>query len=247
MKLFNYLLIHLEKPYQDKQKGFWIDTDWEPEAHVTTVGTVYSTPAHVLQGDNGAIIGGDGNGNPIYLSDIEPELQKGDTVYLRKRGVREAIKKQKYIDIDGKRCYMLTYNWVIAARRGDKFWPIGGYTLIEPDMETWEEITRYFLVPDDKVKWDATGKPRMKKVPVLMKTEPEAKQLRGYVRHVGTPLKGQEVSVAPGDHVIFERGTDIQTEIEGTRYYYIQSKFIHGKLEKACEGDDFVFEDRQKV
>ncbi len=77
----------------------------------------------------------------------------------------------------------------------------GGWVLVNPDVESWDEIKT------------ATGLRR--------KPKPEAKALLGYISHVraGIDLKA-------GDHIVYVRNADYVVQIEGRMYYVMREEDI---------------------
>jgi len=83
----------------------------------------------------------------------------------------------------------------------------GGWVLVEPDMETWEEIT------------SPAG--------VIMKLQPEAKTLRGFVRHI------EDGDLKPGDHILYITDANVTTTVEGQSYFLMMNEEILAKIKKS--------------
>jgi len=83
--------------------------------------------------------------------------------------------------------------------------PQGGWAMVIPDMETWEEITT------------PSG--------ILRKPSPSAKYLRGIVAHVSP-----RSDIKPGSKVIYVRHADYVMTIEGRQYYVMQEDDILAKF-----------------
>jgi co-chaperonin GroES (HSP10) len=77
----------------------------------------------------------------------------------------------------------------------------GGWVLVEPDMETWEEITT------------PSG--------IIMKPNPEVKDLRAKVAHIAF-----RHDVRRGDRIIFMKHADAIMNVEGTPYYCMHDSDI---------------------
>lgn len=107
---------------------------------------------------------------------------------------------------------------------------IGSWVFIEPDKETWESIS----IPVAEVEHglpvlDLNGKPKFKPQDewILKKPMPENKYLFGWVRHVGTPLRGDFLEIAPGLHVMYRPFTNTAIEVEGVEYHrMLQSNVV---------------------
>ena len=112
--------------------------------------------------------------------------------------------------------------------------PIGSWCLIEPEYESWESILRPTPVigDDGKPLLKENGKPVLKPKDqwLQIKVAPEAKFLRGYVRAVGKPLKGETCEIAAGDHILYRRDADWMVKIEGEIYYCIRQRHIEAKI-----------------
>ncbi len=117
---------------------------------------------------------------------------------------------------------------IICAVRDEKIIMIGGYTLIEPDVELWEDI----LIPTYTGLTDKEGNPikRPKEFWIQTKLMPEAKYLKGFVRHIGSPLNGDVRECNPGDHIIYKKNADWTNLIEGVEYFVVRQRHIEGRL-----------------
>ena len=110
--------------------------------------------------------------------------------------------------------------------------PVGGWVMVKPDMETWEEI----LVPvpatgaDGKVLKDKNGDKIMKPKDkwIQTKVQPQAKYLLGFVKFVGPPLSRDKCEIKAGDHVYYQRDADWRVRIEGQIFYCMQQRHIMG-------------------
>jgi len=98
--------------------------------------------------------------------------------------------------------------------------PIGGYVLVEPsyDGEVQDIGMGY-----DKAKVSASG--------LVIDLVSEPKQQEGIVRYVGTPLKGDEEIVKPGDKILYEKNADWLMKIEGKEYFVIRQRDLLAVIE----------------
>jgi hypothetical protein len=216
-------------------KGIVLDTSWDPKIHVRTYGEVVSVPPHLSH----VFISQKHRGLPSYesfspfeykyISDISPDIQVGDRIYFH---FNTLVDKNliKYQFENGKKVYYfkVRYDQVICAVRDGQIIPTSSYTLIEPDMETWEDIqipTYSNLVGPD-------GKKKLKPKDqwLVTKAAPESKYLLGYVRHIGNPLKGTTCDLVTGDRIIYRRQANWTNKIEGKDYFAILQKHIIGKF-----------------
>jgi hypothetical protein len=229
---------------------------YEPERHTRCYGEVMSVPFYC---DRIPVIN-DVLGGPAYydmpqyqfksMADIPLEVEVGDKVYFHynvllpddnSKGLWNTnwIKSKLETDADGnkKRFYYFKANMtqIIAVVRDGKVIPIGSHVLVEPDLETWEEILLPIaeaLMVDGKPvpvrNADGTVKMKPKSEWIQKKVEPEEKYLRGWVRHIGTPLNGDKCSLKAGDYVYFQKHANTKIEVEGKVYYRMLQRRIFG-------------------
>jgi hypothetical protein len=176
------------------------------------------------------------------MHDIVAEVLPGDTIYFHYNTLmrKDNFVADNLIDADGNEfdLWKVRYDQIICAvrprakkKQGKQFVMIGGWCLVEPDMETWDDILRptYYQDITDPV----TGKPmvRPKNEWLQIKKAPEQEYLRGYLKHVGTPLKGKETQLKSGDYIVYTPDADFEVEIEGRTYFAIRQNHIEGVIE----------------
>lgn len=105
-----------------------------------------------------------------------------------------------------KEMYKIQVDEIICSVRDGKIITQGEWCLVEADMETWQEIRT------------ERG--------IYKKPAPEAKQLRGIMRH----FKERE-GLEEGDTIVFVHGSDWNMKVEGKTYYAIQNSDIICKLQ----------------
>ena len=241
-------------------KKLLIDASYHPEKHVCNNGELLSVPNKLSQKVPFAM---NAVGPPIYfqmcpdeviwLDAVQITLKPGDKVYfhhniimwaMRGEGMLKEEKKQ-----DGTKEYFLKirYDLIFCAVRYGKIFPNATWTLVEPDMEDWNDI--FHPVPEI----DEHGNQKMElkkhwndelklfidmKVPVFKpkeqwiqtKTAPEAKYLKGFIRHIGEPLHGEILDLEVGDHIVYRRHADFEVEIEGKKYFLIKQRHIEAVI-----------------
>lgn len=168
-----------------------------------------------------------------FVSDIEPEVEIGDRVYFKPRTLNNranfivALKNGK--GQPDKYIYKCPYENIFCAVRDKKIIMIGSWVLVEPIVEDWDDILikTYYDIKDS----DGNKIERPKKEWIQKKVMPEVDKLRGYVRHIGKPLKGDDCDVEVNDLVVFRRqaGTHYQ-KIGGVNYLVIKQNQILAKL-----------------
>ena len=146
-----------------------------------------------------------------------------------------AVVSNSFIDVQGvhpNRVWYIRvrYDMVFLTVREGKIIPIQGYTLIDPDWESWEDIA----VPTYSHLKDAHGNPMLKPKEqwVVTKSAPGYKFLTGFVRHVGTPLRGDKCEVKVGQKIWYHRNADWMQNIEGKDYFTIRQNHIIGRAEE---------------
>lgn len=215
-----------------------IDTSFEPARHCRIYGEVTSVPKYLSNVPISQIH----RGLPSYvdfspysykyISDIEMEIQPGDRVYYH----FNTIHPKNFVHIDGvdpnRTWYLkLRYDQAICVVRGEKIIPIGGYVLIEPDLESWDDILKPVRSTIKDKNGDFILKPKDQWLQT--KVRPDRKYLTGFVKYIGTPLKGDVNELEIGQKIVYRRHADWVQKIEGTEYYAIRQRHIVGKFDNG--------------
>lgn len=221
-------------------KSITLDTTYDPQRHSRAYAEVVSVPKHlsnipISQHHRGLPAYNDYSPYEYkYLSDIPLEIEVGDRAYFH----FNTFVGKNIIKIDGVHPNRTWYfkcrvDQVICVVREEKIIPTSTYVLIEPDMETWDDI----LVPTYSNIMGKDGKPQLRPKDkwLVRKVAPEKKYLLGFVKHVGSPLKGETCDLQPDDHIVYRRLADWVNKIEGRPYFailqkYIMAKIVDGKL-----------------
>lgn len=212
------------------------DPGFQPWLHVRSYGEVESVPMHLGTFPIPVI---DTQGTPQYhefasqkyklLSDIEPEIQIGDRIYFHYNTIQtRGILKEEGQHPNRTWWFQVRYDTVICSVRNGVIIPIGSWVLVEPDYETWDDI----LIETYSHLRDKDGRPLLKPKDqwIQKKVEPSYHYLKGFVRHVGTPLKGDKREVNPGDKIVYRKNADWKVQIEGKEYFAIRQRHIEGIL-----------------
>lgn len=245
----NYVIFKTDTIFEDKvklqNKTFYFDPGFEPTRHTRIYGEVVQIPLRlrrvpIMQMKKG--IPEYHDDPPFeykYASDIPMDVRVGDRIYfhfnIMMKINQQLVKEEK--GENGKPVYYVRvrYESILCAIRNGEIIPVGSYTLIEPDMESLEEI----LIPiaqvgaDGKAMRYADGTPIMKPKDQWLqkKVAPSAKPLRGWVRHVGSPLIGDVCEVKVGQLVYFRPNSDWTVPIEGKDYFLIRQRHLLGRIE----------------
>jgi len=109
---------------------------------------------------------------------------------------------------------------------------IGSYVFIEPDKETWKDISIPIPETINGVPvLNSDGTPLMKPEDqwLVAKSEPGDKYLRGWIVHIGSPLKGDRSIGHRGDYVYFQRYTNTSMQFEGKRLFRLRQRHVVGR------------------
>lgn len=131
-------------------------------------------------------------------------IERFDTIYFDYRVTEDENLVGKH---EGKDLYKVRADQIICSVKDGEIIPQGGWCLVEPNMETWEEITT--------------------KSGILMKSAPQAKYLEGIVRYI-SPL----YNIKAGDKILYEIAANWTVNVEGKDYYAIEEEDILGKFVK---------------
>lgn len=160
-------------------------------------------------------------------ADIAMEVEIGDMVYFNWTALS---KEQNFVRFEGEyQLWKIDYPNIFCALRNEQIIMIGSWVLIEPEWESFDDILVPVYYPLELTGGKKKLKPKSQWIQT--KTEPEADELKGFVRHVGTPLKGQECYVKSGDHIFFMKGSKLNVEVEGKKYYVMRQHRIEAKIE----------------
>ncbi len=133
------------------------------------------------------------------------DIQPGDRIYFDEK----ITEPENFLGMhQGKEYFKAAINEIFCVVRGGEILMQSGWVLVEPDMETWEEITT------------PSG--------IITKVKPEAKALRGFIRHIRN-----RNDMKPGQHIIYVSDADWTIKVEGKEYYVIQENDIIGSLSLA--------------
>ena len=108
---------------------------------------------------------------------------------------------------------------------------VGSYCFVEPDMETWDDISIPLpIVINGKriLNQDGSVKMRPKEEWLVTKQMPSERYLRGWVRFAGSPLIGDKEFVRAGMYVYFQRHANTHVKFEGINYFRMRQRHIFG-------------------
>ncbi len=153
---------------------------------------------------------------PITCKDVSKKVNvvEGEKIYFDEK----ATETDRYMGMyEGKLLYSIRVDEIICCIRKTptnkhKIFMQGGWLLLEPDMENWEEIT-IPIEGKNKDQW------------LQAKIAPEGRWLRGIVRATNgrDDLKG-------GDKVVFVRDADAPITVEGKEYTVMMHDEVLAKV-----------------
>lgn len=149
---------------------------------------------------------------------VKKEIKVGDLVYFRYTSLMDdsSVKSEsgEEITYSSNRVtddiFRVKYSDVFCSVRDGEIIPIGGWCLIEPEVE------------DMKVKSDLI-------IPFSAKVKSENV---GYLRHIGSPLEDEpDMRWMKGKKVYFRNISSFENKVEGKTYYCMVQKDIYGEVE----------------
>jgi hypothetical protein len=220
----NHVLIKLDQENNSVRLKsgleLFVDTTYEVEKHITVTGEVMALPSKLYYS---------GRPNIGMPWETEMELKIGDRVFMYYLSVANAFRKETFNAIveEDARYVFIKYQYIFAAIRDGKLFPINGYLLVEPSED-----------PDWLVLKEKLGKAGLQ--PVKLKNFTNTDVNYGIVRYIGNPVleyvdkySDRGVNVGVGDIVVTRRITDIPLEYDlhakadgGKKYWRIQRKNI---------------------
>lgn len=112
---------------------------------------------------------------------------------------------------------------------------IGSYVLVEPDMESWKEIS--IPIPQSvggRELKDRHGETLMKPESewLVTKAQPEERYLQGWIRHIGSPLIGDDLDgMGEGMYVHFRPLANTKMDFEGKEFFRMRQRHIHAYID----------------
>jgi hypothetical protein len=120
---------------------------------------------------------------------------------------------------------------------------IGSHVFVEPDMETWEDVSvPVFESLNGVPVYGHDGRPVLKPKDkwIVTKSRLGHKYLCGWVRHTGKPLKGDRDNLKEGMYVYFRPLTDTIIRFEGKDYFRMRQRHISAYVPAKRDGGPIV-------
>lgn len=144
----------------------------------------------------------------ITMADIakKVDIQRFDKVYFDPK----VTEPENFLGMHKEReLYKVRVDQILCVIRNSEIITQGGWCLVEPNMETWDDIKT--------------------KSGIIKKPNPEAKYLEGTMRYV----TGRD-DIKYGDDIRYLQYANWTAKIEGKDYYVIQGEDIICKVNKAA-------------
>lgn len=247
--------VYLDTRFDNKhltQSGKVLQVPFRLDSRPLTDPKEFLGQPHYVCRDNGK-----GQPHPFYSNripkfhqfrDIAPEVKIGDTIFFyyttlmdpNNNFVSSGFKNdfgifEKYRGvrddgiIDNYEVWSVRYDRILCALRENEIIMIGDHVLVEPDMETEDDILHPVYYDPSLTGGKMVLKP--KKEWLLVKPNTEPKHRLGWVRKVGTPLKGTETDFKEGDRIVFHKNADYPIEVNGKQYYCMKKNHILATVE----------------
>lgn len=243
--LNNYIIFKTTRLHNDSidlgGKKLFLEVGYDPARHVCIHGEVTSVPVRLSPG---IMISQQHRGLPSYyeqtpysyrfLDDVEQDVEVGDKIFFH----FNTVKSHNIVKVDGtapnRTWYIkVRYDQVICAVRNGEIIMIGGHTLIDPDFESWADIS----VPTYSDLLDEDGKKIVKPENqwLVTKSSPTYKHRTGFVKKVGKPLRGDKCEIKEGQKILYQTNADWMVRIEDRDYFVIKQRNIEGRWEATEE------------
>lgn len=220
-------------------KNIILAADYRPEHNIKIDAEVVTVPNKISQrlfamNQVGPPMYYEGSPSEVIFTDRIPIIaQPGDKVYIHYNAMMMNYKEPFHIEGSGdnQTIYLkILYERILCIVRDGEIIPNATWTLVEPDMETWDDILIPTYFPANLTGGKKVQRP--KKEWLAMKSRPDAKLLQGFVRHVGPPLIGDELDLKQGQKILYKKDADFRVTIEGQEYFLIKQKDIEVIIEE---------------
>ncbi len=174
-----------------------IDPDFKPWENSVTSGEVVSVPLKK-------------HSHHYFHANVEHTVKVGDKIYFHYNTLLQEFNE---VDIPGtgykETYYRVPYDLIFARIVKGEPEVIGDRCLVESMIDTDGDIMK---LEDGTMARVSNG--------IIWKTGIKHSTLRGVLRYIGKPLKGQpQLNCKPGDVVIFQKDADMLAKIEGKEYF----------------------------
>lgn len=134
----NYVLVEIEKKFQDEQGGFLIDTTWHPEEFATVEGVVISAPVRMVSDPHRTVVSFVKNGDHIFFSygvifeyDLQPD---NDTPVYR-----------NLVTYKGKEYWRVQIGDIFCKIDNDRIEMVTDHVLIDPYQPKQKSYAAVYL------------------------------------------------------------------------------------------------------
>lgn len=138
----------------------------------------------------------------VTLADLPMDIKVGDKAYYHYKSIRNKFD----MHVDGYEVLQVRIDDIFCVVRDGEIIPQAGWVMVEPDMESWEDLTSEHGI--------------------IVSSERKARHLLGYVRHIGEPWSMDIKEANVGDKIVYEPESDWTVKIEGKDYYMMKQRDI---------------------
>lgn len=154
----------------------------------------------------------------ITVADIAAkcDIQRGDKVYFGEWVTEPDNELGKH---RGRTLYKAGCNEIICSVRDGSIIMQGDWCLVEPNVETWEDIsipTPFVMNGQPLTNPDGSIRMRPKEEWIVKKSQPENKPLEAFMRHFSPFCDLQQ-----GDKIIYNYGANWPMKVEGVEYFAV--------------------------
>lgn len=225
-----------------------VDTKFNPLQYVNHCGRVIQVPIMMGRSPVRQIpvglpeYGPNGNGHHAiyairgvyeykYIEDIHEDVRVGDKIWFQPLVLHRDTNLVDEFDRDGAKVYLfkVDYDLIICVER-DKPKMVGGWVFLQPVFRDWGKAlipTYYEYVGPDGSK---VAKPKDQWMVAMLSPRPE--KMKGIIRHVGKPLKGDSFDFKTGDEVFVKRIPKWRYQYKGIDYMLLHQWDILAKISK---------------
>lgn len=164
-----------------------------------------------------------------FMSDIRPDVEMNDKIYFKWRAL--AQKNNLVAKSKGENpefIFKIPYDQIICVVRDGKIIPIGANVLIDPMIETFDDILEPTYYSNPGPNGERVERPKSEWI--QKKAFPENIVRHGIVKHFGKPLRGDLCYLEPEMKVLMKLNLKNMFHIEGKEYIVIRQDKLIAKL-----------------
>jgi hypothetical protein len=165
------------------------------------------------------------------MKDIPQVVHKGDTIIFSPRALNNPDNRLGGFKSESGEIsyvYKVPYDMIFAKKHNTGYYMVGGNVFVEPIWEDENMIYKPTYYPYLDQSGNKIERPKSEWLQI--KLVPEHDSMKGIVRYVNEPLKGDKCHVKKGDTVIFRPIAGWMNVIEGRKYLVMKQHHILAKV-----------------